>query len=213
MNCFRLIRHARQAYADSLAEQRQGVEAILARESPNLLILTEHPPVYTMGRSGRQAEILDTLPAGAAIPVLETDRGGRVTYHGPGQMVAYVLLDLASHAREVRRHVWRLEESVIQTLAILGVTADRDPAGPGIWVGAAKIGALGVRIRRGVTSHGLSLNREPDLRHFSGIIPCGFADRPVTSLAALGHPVRREELEEVFIRVFEEVFSVHWEEN
>ncbi|MBF0138364.1 MAG: lipoyl(octanoyl) transferase LipB [Magnetococcales bacterium] len=210
MSLFRLIRHTRQAYADSLAEQQRAVEAILAGDSPNLLILTEHAPVYTMGRSGLQTEILHSLPAGMAIPVVETDRGGRVTYHGPGQMVAYVLLDLGPRSRAVREHVWRLEECAIQTLAALGVTAARDPVGPGIWVGTAKIGALGVRIRRGVTSHGLALNRNPDLNHFAGIVPCGFHDRSVTSLAALGHQVARERLEELFIRAFTGVFSASW---
>ncbi|MBF0175310.1 MAG: lipoyl(octanoyl) transferase LipB [Magnetococcales bacterium] len=212
MNAFRLIRHERQAYADSLAEQRRIVEAILAGHSPHALILTEHMPVYTMGRSGRRTEVLDASPVGESIPVVETDRGGRVTYHGPGQLVAYVLFDLGAQARDVRQHVWRLEECVIQTLAVLGVTAVRDSAGPGIWVGTAKIGALGVRIRRRVTSHGLSLNREPDLRHFAGIIPCGFTDRPVTSLAALGYRVDRETLEEIFLRVFAGVFSACWVE-
>ncbi|MBF0426689.1 MAG: lipoyl(octanoyl) transferase LipB [Magnetococcales bacterium] len=210
MNDFRLVRHACQEYSASLAEQQTAVAAILDKTSPNLLILTEHLPVYTMGRSGKPGEVLDPALAGTTIPVLETDRGGRVTYHGPGQMVAYVLLDLGPRAHEVRQHVWRLEECALRTLAALGVRADRDPAGPGVWVGWAKIGALGVRIRRGVTAHGLALNRDPDLRHFSGIIPCGFVDRPVTSLAALGVTVTREQLEALFIEAFAEVFSARW---
>ncbi|MBF0624210.1 MAG: lipoyl(octanoyl) transferase LipB [Magnetococcales bacterium] len=208
---FRLIRHRRQAYGDSLEEQQRIVAGILAGREPNRLILTEHEPVYTLGRSAAPGEVIDTRPGGAPVAVFETDRGGRVTYHGPGQLVAYVLMDLHPNPRDVRGHVWRLEESAIRTLAGFGIDAGRDAAGPGIWVNGAKIGALGVRIRRGVTSHGLAINRDPTLDHFAGIVPCGFRNLRVTSLAALGIGVDRETFEAAYLEAFQAVFQARIE--
>ncbi|MBF0463164.1 MAG: lipoyl(octanoyl) transferase LipB [Magnetococcales bacterium] len=204
-------------YAAALALQKERVAAILRREAgaqePSLcpvmqLILLEHPPVYTMGRSGQRREVLHTTWGQQAIPVVETDRGGRVTYHGPGQLVVYVICDLRPHAlASVRRHVFRLEEVALRTLAAWGVEAHRDLHHPGVWVGEAKIGALGVRIHRGIAYHGLALNRDLDLSPFRGIIPCGL-DRPVTSLADLGLSVSRDALERQLLRVFPTVFPV-----
>ncbi len=174
------------------------------------LILLEHPLVYTLGRSGHRRDILDTEWSQPSVPVVETDRGGQVTGHGPGQLVVYFIRDLRPHALAlVRRHVTQLEETAIQTLAAFGVVAHRDPKHPGVWVGEAKIGALGVRIDRGIAYHGFALNRDPDLRLFHGIVPCGLADRRVTSLAELGVSVTRNALEAQLLLAFQTVFNVH----
>jgi lipoyl(octanoyl) transferase len=151
-----------------------------------LVWLLEHPPLYTAGTSADPAELFN--PQG--FPVHAAGRGGRYTYHGPGQRVGYVLLDLDKRGRDVRRFVRVLEDWLIATLARLGVAARRAPGRIGIWVDhdgtEAKVGALGLRIRRWVTMHGFSLNLCPELSHFSGIVPCGIADFPVTSLGEMG---------------------------
>ena len=154
--------------------------------------LLEHPPVYTAGTSAAPAELLDPR-----FEVVETGRGGRYTYHGPGQRVGYVLFDLARRGRDVRRFVHALEGWVIATLADFGVEAWAVPERIGIWTrdidgSEAKIGAIGVRVRKWVTMHGFAVNLDPDLAHFSGIVPCGVSDYGVTSLARLGLAVAPE---------------------
>jgi lipoyl(octanoyl) transferase len=151
-----------------------------------LVWLVEHPPLYTAGTSADPAELLDPR-----FPVYDAGRGGRYTYHGPGQRVAYVQLDLAARGRDVRAYVHAIEGWVIAALADFGVAARRADGRIGIWCDdragrEAKIGAIGVRVRRWVTLHGLSINVAPDMSHFAGIVPCGIAEFPVTSLAALG---------------------------
>ncbi|GGD58147.1 lipoyl(octanoyl) transferase LipB [Erythrobacter arachoides] len=173
-------------YRGALAEQEQRNRAIAAGEADELVWLLEHPPVYTAGTSADPAELVDPR-----FDVVESGRGGRYTYHGPGQRVTYVLLDLARRNRDVRRFVHAMEAWVIATLADFGIAAFAVPDRIGIWTrdtsGAeAKIGAIGVRVRRWVTMHGFSVNLAPDLAHFGGIVPCGIADYGVTSLAALG---------------------------
>jgi len=173
-------------YPEALAEMEARAAAIYAGEARERIWLLEHPPLYTAGTSADSAELLDPR-----FPVHDAGRGGRYTYHGPGQRIAYVQLDLARRGRDVRGYVCALEGWVIAALAHFGVTARRAPGRIGIWCDdreghEAKIGAIGVRVRRWVTMHGLSINVEPDLSHFSGIIPCGIAEYPVTSLAALG---------------------------
>jgi lipoyl(octanoyl) transferase len=174
------------AYPDALAEMAARSAAIRAGEAPELVWLLEHPPLYTAGTSADPAELFN--PQG--FPVYEAGRGGRYTYHGPGQRVGYVLIDLDRRGRDVRRYVHALEGWVIAALAELGVAARRAEGRIGIWVDAAgteaKIGAIGVRVRRWVTSHGFSINVDPQLSHFSGIVPCGIGEFPVTSLAAIG---------------------------
>lgn len=180
-------------YRVSLAEQQARNAAIAAGEARELIWLLEHPPVYTAGTSAVAAEVLDSR-----FEVIETGRGGRHTYHGPGQRVGYVLLDLNRRGRDVRRFVHALESWVIATLADFGVDAWAVPERIGIWTrdidgSEAKIGAIGVRVRRWVTMHGFAVNLDPDLGHFSGIVPCGIADYGVTSLARLGLAVGLEE--------------------
>jgi lipoyl(octanoyl) transferase len=173
-------------YPEALAAMEERAAAIRAADARELVWLLEHPPLYTAGTSADPAELFN--PRG--FPVFAAGRGGRYTYHGPGQRVGYVLIDLDRRGRDVRRFVHALEGWLIATLAELGVAARREPGRIGIWVdhagGEAKVGALGLRVRRWVTMHGFSVNLSPDLSHFSGIVPCGIADFPVTSLAEMG---------------------------
>ena len=174
------------AYRAALAEMEARNAAIRDGTASELIWCLDHPPVYTAGTSADPAELLDPR-----FDVVSAGRGGRYTYHGPGQRMTYVLLDLDARTRDVRGFVHALEGWVIATLADFGVIAWRSEAGIGIWTRdadgrEAKIGAIGVRIRRWVTMHGFAVNLSPDLAHFSGIVPCGIADRGVTSLARLG---------------------------
>lgn len=173
-------------YPEALAAMDARATAIADGTADELIWLLEHPPVYTAGTSADPAEVLDPR-----FEVFETGRGGRHTYHGPGQRVAYVQLDLARRGRDVRRFVHGLEQWVIATLGDFGVEAWAVPDRVGIWTrdvdgSEAKIGAIGVRVRRWVTLHGLSVNVDPDLSHFGGIVPCGIAEYGVTSLKRLG---------------------------
>jgi len=174
------------AYPEALAGMERRAAAIRAGEAEELVWLLEHPPLYTAGTSADPAELFN--PRG--LPVYEAGRGGRYTYHGPGQRVGYVLLDLEARGRDLRRYVHALEGWVIDALADVGVEAHRLEGRIGIWVrhrgGEAKVGAIGVRIRRWVTMHGFSVNLSAELSHFSGIVPCGIADLPVTSLDEMG---------------------------
>lgn len=180
-------------YLAALAAQEERNAAIAGGEAAELVWLLEHPPVYTAGTSAPADELLD-----ARFDVVETGRGGRYTYHGPGQRVGYVLLDLTRRGRDVRRFVHALEGWVIATLAGFGVEAWAVPERIGIWArdidgSEAKIGAIGVRVRKWVTMHGFAVNLDPDLAHFSGIVPCGIAEYGVTSLARLGLAVGPQE--------------------
>ena len=173
-------------YPAALESMEARAAAIRAGEAAERVWLVEHPPLYTRGTSADDDELLSP----ERFPVFQTGRGGRYTYHGPGQRVGYVQIDLDRRGRDVRCYVHALEGWVIETLGQLGVEARRAPGRIGIWVDhdgqEAKIGAIGVRIRRWVTLHGFSVNIAPDLGHFGGIVPCGIAEFPVTSLADLG---------------------------
>lgn len=173
-------------YPEALAEMEARAAAIRAEGARELIWLLEHPPLFTAGTSADPAELFN--PQG--FPVYVAGRGGRYTYHGPGQRVGYILLDLEQRGKDVRRFVQALEGWIIDTLARLDVHAFRIEGRIGIWVKRegtdAKIGAIGVRVRRWVTLHGFSVNLCPVLSHFSGIVPCGIADAPVTSLDEMG---------------------------
>lgn len=173
-------------YPAALAEMESRAEAVRAGLAPELVWLLEHPPLYTAGTSADPAELFN--PQG--FPVYEAGRGGRYTYHGPGQRVGYVVMDLNRRGRDVRAFVHALEGWLIGALADVGIEAFRAPGRIGIWVRhdgvEAKIGAIGLRIRRWITFHGFSINIVPELSHFSGIVPCGIADFPVTSLDEMG---------------------------
>ena len=173
-------------YPEALAFMEERARAIRDEGAAECIWLLQHPPLFTAGTSADPAELFN--PQG--FPVFEAGRGGRYTYHGPGQRVGYLLLDLDKRGRDIRRFVHALEGWMIAALADLGVAARREPGRIGIWVGEgaaeAKIGAIGVRVRRWVTLHGFSINVEPDLSHFAGIVPCGIAEFGVTSLQQLG---------------------------
>jgi lipoyl(octanoyl) transferase len=173
-------------YADSLAAMEARAAAIRAGTARELVWLVEHPPIYTAGTSADPAELFNQQ----GFEVVEAGRGGRYTYHGPGQRVGYLMIDLEKRGRDIRRFVHSLEGWMIAALGELGVEARRECGRIGIWTGSgageAKIGAIGVRVKRWVTLHGFSINVAPDLTHFSGIVPCGIDAFGVTSLAALG---------------------------
>jgi lipoyl(octanoyl) transferase len=173
-------------YEEALAFMEARAAAIRAGEADECVWLLEHPPLFTAGTSADPAELMNPLD----FPVYEAGRGGRYTYHGPGQRVGYLMLDLDKRGRDVRNLVHSLEGWIIAALAELGIRAHRAPGRIGIWVGEgraeAKIAALGIRVKRWVTLHGFSINVAPDLAHFGGIVPCGISDFGVTSLAAEG---------------------------
>lgn len=174
------------AYPDALQSMEERAAAIHAGEAEERIWFLEHPPLYTAGTSADPAELLDPR-----FPVFNAGRGGRYTYHGPGQRIGYIQLDLTKRGRDVRCYVSAVEGWVIAALAELGVSARRAEGRIGIWTDdpygrEAKIGAIGVRVRRWITLHGFSLNVNPDLSHFGGIVPCGISEFPVTSLEALG---------------------------
>lgn len=189
-------------YAEALNEMTARASAVTARESRELVWLLEHPPVYTAGTSAKDpTELLD-----ARFPVHETGRGGRYTYHGPGQRIGYVVLDLRDRKRDVRCYVHSLEGWVIAALIDFGIEAFRAEGRIGIWTMdnglEAKIGAIGVRVRQWVTLHGFAINLDPDLSHFTGIVPCGIAEFPVTSAKKLGISITAAEFDAALSRHF-----------
>jgi lipoyl(octanoyl) transferase len=195
-------------YEPAVEAMEARVAAIRAGFAPELIWLLEHPPLYTAGTSARAEDLLEPH----LLPVHRTGRGGRYTYHGPGQRIAYVMLDLARRDRDVRCHVHRLEEWVIRTLAHFGIRGERRDGRVGIWVvqpGGAeeKIAAIGVRVRRWVTYHGVALNVDPELDHYRGIVPCGIAEHGVTSLKALGVGATMAEVDAALRASFAEVFA------
>jgi len=199
-------------YLDALAGMEARVAAIQTGTAPELIWLLEHPPLYTAGTSADAAELIDP----GRFPVFETGRGGRHTYHGPGQRVAYVMLDLNRRGPDLRAYVRHLEDWMIRTLAYFGITGERREGRIGIWVAGRddagritekKIGAIGVRVRRWVTFHGLALNVNPDLGHFEGIVPCGIRDYGVTSLHDQGVNVSMDEVDAVLKETFKDVFG------
>jgi len=189
-------------YPTALAAMEARVAAIRETGAPELVWLVEHPPVYTAGTSA----IPRDLVAPDRFPVFQTGRGGQYTYHGPGQRVGYLMLDLAARGRDIRCFVDGLESWVIDTLATFGLAAFQAKGRVGVWVstsaGEAKIAALGVRVRRWVSYHGLAINVTPDLSHFSGIVPCGLPDYSVTSLDALGISASMSDVDEALKATF-----------
>jgi lipoyl(octanoyl) transferase len=203
-------------YAEALAVMEGRVADIRAGRERELVWLLEHASLYTAGTSAKPHDLLQPM----RFPVHAAGRGGQYTYHGPGQRVVYAMLDLRARRQDVRRFVFDLEEWTLRTLARLGVTAERRTGRVGVWVarpdkpplpdGSAredKIAAVGVRIRHWVSFHGLSINVEPDLSHYAGIVPCGIADHGVTSLVDLGLPVSLAELDIALAETFDEVFG------
>ena len=194
-------------YAVTLAEMEARAVAIRDGSATELIWLLEHPPLYTAGTSADPAELLTP----DRFPVFRAGRGGRYTYHGPGQRVGYVLLDLEKRGRDVRRYVSGIEQWLIAVLADFGIAARSEPGRVGIWTGRgaeeAKIGAIGVRVRRWVSFHGFSLNIDPDLSHFSGIVPCGLDEFAVTSMTRLGVSQPMEAVDAALRRHFPEMLA------
>jgi lipoyl(octanoyl) transferase len=189
-------------YQEAVASMDARASAVAAGEASECVWLLEHPAIYTAGTSAADDELL----APSRFPVFRTGRGGRFTYHGPGQRVAYVMLDLSARGRDVRAFVGSLEGWLIATLGRLGVEGDRRDGQIGVFVRGAKIASIGVRVRRWVSLHGVSLNVDPDLEHFSGIVPCGLST-PVTSLAALGAETNMAPVDQALRAAFEEIFG------
>jgi lipoyl(octanoyl) transferase len=199
-------------YPEAVAAMEARAAEIAAQRAPELVWLLEHPPLYTSGTSGRAADLLDPR-----FPLFATGRGGQVTYHGPGQRVAYVMLDLKRRRPDVRAYVASLEEWVIRTLAAFNVRGERREDRVGVWVGRPdkgagfedKIAAIGVRLKRWVSFHGIAINVDPDLRHFEAIVPCGVTDPRygVTSLADLGHTASTADVDIALRQAFQEVFG------
>jgi lipoyl(octanoyl) transferase len=199
-------------YLDAVAAMDARVAAIAAHQAPETVWLLEHPPLYTSGTSGKASDLLN-----ARFPMFVTGRGGQLTYHGPGQRVAYVMLDLKQRRPDVRAYVASLEEWIIRTLAAFDVRGERREDRVGVWVSRPdkgmgfedKIAAIGVRLRRWVSFHGIAINVEPDLTHFEAIVPCGVADPRygVTSLADLGLAVTMADVDIALRQAFGEVFG------
>jgi lipoyl(octanoyl) transferase len=200
------------AYPEAVAAMEARAAAIADGHANELVWLLEHPPLYTSGTSGKAGDLLDPR-----FPLFETGRGGQLTYHGPGQRVAYVMLDLKRRRPDVRAYVAALEEWIIRTLASFNVRGERREDRVGVWVKRPdkgegfedKIAAIGVRLKRWVSFHGIAINVDPDLSHFSAIVPCGVADPRygVTSLLDLGHPAGLADVDIALRQAFEELFG------
>ncbi|MCL3883012.1 lipoyl(octanoyl) transferase LipB [Marivita sp. GX14005] len=203
-------------YDEAVAAMEARAAAIAAGKAEELIWLLEHPPLYTAGTSAKPADLKDP----ERFPVFETKRGGQYTYHGPGQRVVYVMLDVGARGRDVRCFVQDLERWVIATLAEFGLTGHIRDGRVGVWIerpdkpalgdgtrAEDKIAAIGIRLRKWVSFHGISINVEPDLEHFDGIVPCGITQYGVTSLVDLGLPVTMEDVDVALRRTFEDVFG------
>ena len=200
------VRQGLLPYPEAVAFMESRADAIAAHRAPEMVWLIEHPPIYTAGTSAKDEDLID-----ARFPVYRTGRGGQFTYHGPGQRVGYVMLDLKRRKPDVRAYVRDLEEWLIRALAHFGVTGERREGRVGIWVARGsredKIAALGVRVRRWVTFHGVALNVNPDLSHFTGIVPCGVSAHGVTSLADLGIAATMADADAALKAAFVDVFG------
>ncbi len=202
------------AYPDAVALMEQRVADIRAGRAPEMVWLLEHPPLYTAGTSAQDTDLLDP----ARFPVYRSGRGGQYTYHGPGQRVVYVMLDLRRRGCNVRAFVCNLEAWIIAALDRFNLCGERRPGRIGIWIDRGRLGgppgredkiaAIGVRLRHWISYHGIAINVEPDLSHFEGIVPCGVAEHGVTSLVDLGLPVTLADLDVALQAAFAEVFGV-----
>ncbi|MCE3231950.1 MAG: lipB [Rickettsiaceae bacterium] len=197
------------SYEEAVAQMEARVAGIIAGTEDEMVWLVEHPPLYTAGTSAKAADLLDST----RFPVYSTGRGGEYTYHGPGQRVAYVMLNLKQrNAEDLKLYVSNLEQWIINTLAVLGIKGERHKGRVGIWVddgygNEKKVAAIGIRVRKWVTYHGIALNINPDLKHFSGIVPCGIKEYGVTSLAGLGCPANMACLDAILQQEFGKIFG------
>jgi len=196
-------------YQNALELMEDRVQKIIEGKEPEMIWFLEHPPIYTLGTSSQPEDTLNNN----SIPILKTNRGGRSTYHGPGQRVVYLMLDLRNRGQDIRKLVWMLEEWTIQSLNLLGVKSERKKGKIGIWTvdgeNPEKIAAMGLRIRKWVTFHGISINITPDLEDFKGIIPCGIREHGVTSLQQLGYSYNFSDMDNALKQTFEGIFNAH----
>lgn len=211
-----LVDLGQMRYGAAWAWQRRAAKAVADHILSEVVFLVEHPPVYTIGRSARGSRdhLLwsDAERNARGIELFEVDRGGDITYHGPGQAVVYPILDLNREGRDLHGYLRRLEEAIIAAVGAFGIAADRLPPHTGVWVGDEKIAAIGVKASRWVTQHGLALNVDPDLDHFSGIVPCGIQDKGVTSMARiLGTPLAVADVAPQLIAEVARVFALDLE--
>jgi len=195
-------------YPEALVAMEDRVEAIHRKAAPELIWLLEHPPLITSGTSAKAADLIDP----ERFPVYSAGRGGQYTYHGPGQRIAYAMLDLRRRGQDLRHYVHQLEEWIIQTLKVFDIKGERRDGRVGIWVVLSdgredKIAAIGVRVRRWITFHGIAINLAPDLEHFSSIVPCGISGHGVTSISQLGCRATLVDLDAVLRETFEAVFA------
>lgn len=197
-------------YRQAWALQRQLLAARRQRRISDTLVLLSHPPVITMGRGGRREHLVGSLRELSArgVEFVETDRGGDVTFHGPGQVVGYAIVDLTQRKRDLHRYLRDLEEVIVRAVAEFGIDACRVPGLTGVWVGDAKLAAIGVRVSRWITHHGFALNVDTDLSYFDLIVPCGITDKRVTSMEKLlGRDIDRDAVEDALARSFPRVFG------
>ncbi len=198
------------SYQPALDLQQALRQERIADQRPDTLLLLEHPPVLTLGRKAREEDILVDTEAlrSRGVDIVRIDRGGDVTYHGPGQLVGYLIFHLSVTRGSIKRFVYLLEESLIRTLREFGIEADRNPLHRGVWIGQEKIAALGLSVSRQVTMHGFALNVRPDLSHFRWIIPCGIRDAGVTSMERiLKRPITVEEVKPVALHAIADTFG------
>ena len=203
-------RSGRVGYRQAWALQRQLLAARRQRRIPDTLVLLSHPPVITMGRGGRPEHLVGSLRELSArgVEFVETDRGGDVTFHGPGQVVGYAIVDLTRRKRDLHRYLRDLEEVIVRAVAEFGIDAGRVPGLTGVWVGDAKLAAIGVRVSRWITHHGFALNVDTDLSTFDLIVPCGITDKRVTSMEKLlRRDIDRDAVEDALARSFSRVFG------
>ncbi|HTR80135.1 MAG TPA: lipoyl(octanoyl) transferase LipB [Bacteroidota bacterium] len=211
MNQLLTIHIGRTRYAEAWELQRKIFSARLAQRIPDVLLLTEHEPVYTLGKGADANHLLanDQELRSKNIDLFNIDRGGDVTFHGPGQLVGYPILDLNDHYLDIHRYLRDIEEVLIRTAAEFGIRAQRSEGYTGVWAGNDKLAAIGVKVSRWVTMHGFALNVNTDLSYFDRIIPCGIFHKGITSLQTLlGHDVSMQEVERNIIHNFESVFSL-----
>lgn len=199
-------------FPSALELQKETLRRRQADETEDTLFLLQHPPTFTLGKRGNAANLLVSEKdlEEKKIPLVQTDRGGDITFHGPGQLVAYPVIKLERHYQGVRSYVSLLEKTVVETLAEFGIASKVESQFPGVWTGDEKIAALGVRIQRGVSTHGISLNVNPDLAYFEWMVPCGIRERDVTSMEkCLGTTPPMKSVAEKFVSVFSRLFKFH----
>lgn len=202
----RLIQYKISDYKALARYQEKIVSKIIAGQSSEIIILTEHNHVYTIGP---QASLAEVIKKPLNVDIISTRRGGRVTYHGQGQLIVYPIINLLRVGKDIRRYIYLLEETIIASLSDIGLSGERSDIHPGVWIGKEKIASLGIRIRRWISFHGLAININPRLDYFNYIIPCGVPKMNVTSIWKKGITIKREDFEKIFLKNFTRIFNIN----